>query len=263
MLVGGAHYHFGIAEYLIMQNSIVEAQPTNLPTNRNPFIAFASAVSPQQAIIGKLLRFNRGEYITGAQDDTGTVALGTRLMAALDYLSIGWVRWSAGKPVEHILKAVIDHGEDLPPRSALGHQDKSQWEPDVSGKPRDPWAITAYLPLGDVDAFTFVTASRGGLEAIGRLSNFYGRDDKSATQFPLVELGVGSYAHRERSIGRVKFPEFKPVGWAPKGGFTIAGTFKPIGWGSRGDFPGMQAVEPGWSTADPTEGDLGEAGGVE
>ena len=34
----------------------------------------------------------------------------------------------------------------------------------------------------------------------------------------VVALGVGSYAHRDRSIGRVKFPVFEIVGWAPKDG---------------------------------------------
>jgi hypothetical protein len=34
--------------------------------------------------------------------------------------------------------------------------------------------------------------------------------------YPVIELGVGSYQHRDKSLGRIKFPIFKPVGWTAK-----------------------------------------------
>jgi len=34
--------------------------------------------------------------------------------------------------------------------------------------------------------------------------------------YPIIELGVGSYVARDKSRGRIKFPILKPIGWSAK-----------------------------------------------
>ena len=107
-------------------------------------------------------------------------------------------------------------------RSDLGDHDKDRWEVDNEGQPRDPWQFTNYLILHDAESgevYTFATASKGGLGAIGELCKAYGKAMRQKPdQYPVIELDVGSYQHRDRSLGRIKFPIFKIVGWIAKDG---------------------------------------------
>jgi hypothetical protein len=107
-----------------------------------------------------------------------------------------------------------------PQRSELGDLDKEMWERDSEGKPRDPWQPTNYLVMRDLDTgetFTFTTSTNGGFGAIGELAKAYGKHIRQhPDDYPVVELDVGSYQHRDRSRGRIKFPIFKIVDWVNK-----------------------------------------------
>jgi hypothetical protein len=75
----------------------------------------------------------------------------------------------------------------------------------------------------DGELFTFATSSRGGITAVGKLSTLYGRHcAKHRDEFPVVELGVGTYLHANKAYGRIKFPEFTVVGWTSKSTFDRA-----------------------------------------
>jgi hypothetical protein len=192
-------------------------------TGADPFAAFANAVSPK-FILGKLLRFTKGDYIAGEHDDT--VQLGTKFIAGMDWLLTGWVRWESGKPAEHRMVRVID-GYSPVSRDELGYLDQSTWEKDAANEPRDPWQLTSYLPMVDEsnEVFTFSTSSRGGQNAIGDLSRVYSTSRKSeahADDFPVIELQCGAYQHQNSQFGRIKFPDFKRIGWAPKDTFWKA-----------------------------------------
>ena len=39
-------------------------------------------------------------------------------------------------------------------------------------------------------------------------------------EYPIIEIGVGSYKHPNPEFGRIKFPTFEIVGWAPKAAFS-------------------------------------------
>jgi hypothetical protein len=154
----------------------------------DPFAAYADAIAPQY-IIGEMLRFSKGDYIVG-QDDT--VPAGTTFTANLDELMAGWIKWVDNKPVEHIMVRVAD---GIPPkkRTELGDDDKTLWELDSQGKPRDPWQFTNYLPLMNEkgELFTFTTSSRGGLGAIADLSRRYARHRKRHPNvFPVIALNT-------------------------------------------------------------------------
>jgi hypothetical protein len=187
----------------------------------DPLEAYADAVAPR-FIIGDLLRFSKGDYLAG--ESGRDIPLGTTYTAALTLLMAGWVKWQDSKPVEHIMVRVND-GKTPPKRAELGDHDETKWETDVSGDPRDPWAFTNYLPLMDDkgELYTFTTSSRGGIGAIAGLARRYANHRRRHPDvFPVISLGVDSYAHKNKEFGRIKFPVFAPAGYEPKTKFLEA-----------------------------------------
>jgi hypothetical protein len=187
----------------------------------DPLVAYADAVSPRH-IIGKLLRFSKGDYIAG--EGSEPVPISTKFTVAADELMAGYVKWVGGKPVEHIMVRVAD-GNLPPKRSDLGDQDRSAWESDDHGDPRDPWQFTNYLPMMDEsgELYTFTTSSTGGVDAVSNLVRRYGHHRRRHPDvYPIISLGVGSYPHKKKEYGRIKYPDFIPAGYEPKTQFLAA-----------------------------------------
>jgi hypothetical protein len=193
---------------------------TSITEAANAFEAYADRVCPK-FVEGELLKFSKGDFFAGEKDTP--VPLGTRMVAALDALEHGWVRWAEGKPVER--QMVLVHGGGKPKkRDELGYDDPITWEVDSAGDPRDPWQFTNYLPMMNekMKIFTFSTTSDGGASAIGALTRAYAkclRKGTHAQDFPVVELQSSSYEHKNKEYGRIKFPEFQRVGWIAKKDF--------------------------------------------
>lgn len=188
----------------------------------NHFQAYGDQAS-QRSIVGKLLKFSKGDFLCGENDEE--VDEGTRFVANMDELMVGWIRWSDSKPTDQIMGRVAE-GYQPPRRNELGDDDKSRWEVDEQGRERDPWQFSNYLILkaeeGD-ELFTFTTSSRGGLNAIGELCKAYGKAMRQKPdEYPIIALGVGSYQHSNKAYGRIKFPIFEIVGWAAKTDFAEA-----------------------------------------
>jgi hypothetical protein len=207
-----------------MTNEVTTYETRALATkaNADPFLAYADAVRPEH-ILGKLLKHSKGEYLAG--EDAEVLPLGTKMVVAMDLLTIGYVRWSGGKPAEHRMVMVAD-GAQPPRRVDLGDADPACWEErDASGAPRDPWQLTQYLPMIDEsgELFTFSTSARGGIGAIATLARNYARSRAAHPgQFPVIELQVDAYSHSNSSYGRIKVPVFKFVGWEAKATFLKA-----------------------------------------
>jgi hypothetical protein len=205
-----------------MTNAIAKTNGTALAVHDlDPFEAYANAVSPR-SIVGELLKFSKGDFIAG--EDGRDIKAGTVFTANLDELMAGYIKWENAKPVEHRMVRVAD-GVTPPTRSTLGDTDESKWEKDDRGEPRDPWQFTNYLPLMSTegDLFTFVTSSRGGIGAVGQLARTYARHRRNSPNVhPLITLDVGSYEHSNKAFGKIKFPQFNPVGWELKEGFNKA-----------------------------------------
>jgi hypothetical protein len=199
-----------------MTNEVATLQP-------NAFESYANTMSTSR-IVGELLKFAKGDYFAGQQERE--IPLGTKLVAIMDQLMVGWVKWRDNTPVEPPIMGLLAQGYTPPRRSELDDNDKAQWEPDDEGKPRDPWQFTNYLILADPDTkelYTFTASSRGGLGAVGELCKRYGRHMREKPdEYPVIELGVGSYQHRNKAYGRIKFPVFKDAGWADKAPFVEA-----------------------------------------
>jgi hypothetical protein len=190
--------------------------------NTNYFQSYGDQVS-QRSIVGSLLKFSKGDFLAGENEEE--VEEGTRFVANMDELMVGWIRWWDAKPSDQIMGRVSD-GYQPPKRNELGDDDKSRWELDDKNEPKDPWQFSNYLILkaeeGD-ELFTFTTSSRGGLNAIGELCKAYGKAMRQRPdEYPIIALGVGSYQHSNKAYGRIKFPIFDIVGWAGKADFAQA-----------------------------------------
>ena len=204
-------------------NEITKPKNTSVAGPSNPFTSYGEAAS-QKSIVGTLLRFTKGDYLAGQEDEE--VPVGTQFVANMDELSAGWIRWEANKPSDTVMGKIAE-GYQAPRRNELGDDDKAQWEVDNQGQQRDPWQFSNYLLLkgtGDDDElYTFTTSSKGGLNAIGDLCKVYGAAmAQHPAEYPVIAIGVNAYDHPNRSFGRIKVPTFKVVSWAKKSVFAEA-----------------------------------------
>jgi len=186
-------------------------------TGSNPWVEYGASVVTT-TFTGKLLKFSKGDYTAGKENDE--VALGTRMVANMESLAVGWSRWVDNKLTEQRL-GLIAEGFKPPRRPDLGDMDKEAWPIDEENdEPIDPWKFTNNIVMANAETgelYTFTTSSRGGLNAIGVLSKTYGETRHlHPDEWPIIELGCGSYQHSNRAYGRIKFPTFGMVGWSPK-----------------------------------------------
>ncbi len=202
------------------QNALKKSESTELQTmDKNYFESYGSQMS-QSNIVGQLLKFSKGDWLVGQDDEE--LKSGTKLVANMNSLMVGWIKWVDNKPAEQLMGSLIE-GFQPKRRSELGDTDEDQWEVGTDGKARDPWQFTNYLlmkPPGkgkDDELYTFSTSSRGGLSAIGTLCKAYGKEMRAKPdQLPIVELGVDSYNHPNKEFGRIKVPLLTVVGWEDK-----------------------------------------------
>ena len=197
----------------------LQTRRNDLPTTNesNPYIAFADAAL-QRRIVGSLLKFDKfGEWISGESGDV--LPIGTELVAQMEELHYGWIKWEDGKPVEQIMGRVKD--EFTPPkRNELGDTDKEEWPVDDDGRSRDPWQFSYYLILKAANSdelYTFATSSKGGKDAIAKLAKVFGAAQRyREDQFPVVALNQSFYMHPNKEFGKIKTPQFDLVAWTSR-----------------------------------------------
>jgi hypothetical protein len=167
----------------------------------------AAAENAERVIKGTLLKFGDWRWTKGKE---GTeVEEGTTLVAVST--AAAWGKWHGGKPVQYLMR---QPGKRLPDRDELGELDKTKWELGPDGQPKDLWQNTRFVYLVDpvsAEAYTFVTASWGGRQAVNDLAEQiqrvrFGRPGAS----PLVELRAEPWMTK---FGRKSKPFFKVVGW--------------------------------------------------
>jgi hypothetical protein len=201
------------------QNNLVNLQ-------KNYFQQYGEAVSGQQTIVGSLLKFSKGHWLKGAEEEE--VVAATKFVVNMDEMFTGFQCWKDNKPVEH-RRGKISEGWAPPKRAELGDMDQEQWELDTNDKPRDPWQFNNWLlmkPVGkrystDV-ALTFITSSQGGISAVGKFTKAYG--DQMAQhedEWPIIEIGSESYKHSNKEFGRIEKPILTLVGWEKKSLFVV------------------------------------------
>jgi hypothetical protein len=159
----------------------------------DPFAAYGQEAASGG---GTFLKFNKGEWLKGQNDDE--VALGTKVVANMSELAIGWIRWSDGKPAERRL-GMLAQGHKPEPRDQLGYTDATLWDTDQDGKPQDPWTFTNELPVADLETgeqLIVSMSSKGGIGAIGNLCKAYGKEYRQREGLvPVLQLDRSSYQH--------------------------------------------------------------------
>jgi hypothetical protein len=131
----------------------------------------------------------------------------------------GWIRFNGkGNPPDTRMGPIFN-GFMPPRREELGDLDESQWPTGLSGRAEDPWQHQIRLPFADKDgeAFVFQTTSVTGRRAVGNLLSHCNRMAKKEPDlWPVVQLRVGGFNHRDDRIGWVPVPTFAIVGKAPR-----------------------------------------------
>jgi hypothetical protein len=158
-----------------------------------------------------ILKFVKGKY--KVQDDE--VALGTEYLAHASQLAFSWIKFVGNEVVDRRQGRAADRF--VPPeREELGDLDKSEWERDDRGNPKDPWTLQNLMPFenpetGEVVIFT--TSSIGGKIATERLAQEYAKRAKrtGSRALPIIHLECAEM--QTKSYGDVKRPHFEIVGW--------------------------------------------------
>ena len=196
--------------------------PPATQSERNYFEQYGDSAG-QKNLVGQLLKFSKGDWLTG--EDNEELEAGTKLVAVMDQLLVGWVKWVGNKPEQQSMGLLIE-GYQPPRRDVLGDTDDTTWEVDDRGQPRDPWQFTNYVVMKDPGAkmdpnsmYTFATSSRGGISAVAQLCQVYGKMMRERPEeYPIVALKTSSYDHPKKEFGRIKVPVLEVVGWEKKPG---------------------------------------------
>jgi len=184
--------------------------------------AYGKAASSRSGgnIVGRLLKFNKGEYIAGQENEE--ISLNTKVVFNTDNVLIGWQRWEDNKPVEWEM-GLVNKGFQPKTRSELGYTDESEWETFEDGKVKDPWTYgnqAVCKTLGrKPELFTLTVGSKGGRQAMGDLLVAYTEaalEEGHKEDYPIIALGRDFYMHSNKAFGKVWVPVFKIVGWQPR-----------------------------------------------
>jgi hypothetical protein len=200
------------------QDVVPVTEPSNAVMAINNYIA----TEDPQAMIGKLLKHSKGEFLKG--QDCEVVPEGSLFTVACDMTLRGFILWKDSKPAKHVLTRIAS-GATLPQREDLGHLGQDQWPLDAQGKPRDPWQPVMYVPMMDSDGelSTFTTGSASGIKSLNRLLKRYATHAaRHPDDYPLVKLKVAFFMHSDRAIGKVFYPDFEPAGYVDRSEFCEA-----------------------------------------
>lgn len=201
-------------------NAVAEINQGGAVTTNAGYDPFA-AYGQEAAQGGAFLKFSKGEWLLGQNDEE--VTLGRKLVASMEDMSIGWIRWDDGKPAERRL-GLLSQGFKAEPRDQLGYTDQSLWDTDENNKPKDPWNFTNEIPMADPETgeqMTFSASSKGGIGCIGNLCKAYGRERAArAGLVPVLELGRDSYMHP--IYKKTYVPVLTIVSWMENSGVPAA-----------------------------------------
>jgi hypothetical protein len=185
-----------------------------------------------------LIKYNSGNWTIADLP----VPPDTEFVLYPDKVSHYWTHFADSKVVTEIIAIVADDEEgDVElrivkgrGRENLGYDDQTKWEPDSSGKPRDPMVYGFALPMRNVKTgavVMFKSASVGGMGAIaGQVASF---NHNKHLGYPIVTLSTSSYKNKKHG-GYTSFPVFVNVGYDTPPAPVIAGR-SPNG----GDGPGV------------------------
>lgn len=185
-----------------------------LPDRAKLSDALAGFSAAKNALMGKaLLRMTKtGSWVFGA--DSESIKTGTRLIANPASLSSGYVAWWLSKiegehmqplsmgPVDPNKLTEVNSGS-IPPGKKV-----------ASGKGWESQASIDLITQSDVPlTLIYKTSSMGGMKTLLTLAGeiAFGMSENPARCYPIVEIDVDSYVHKE--YGEVFTPMLSIVGW--------------------------------------------------
>jgi hypothetical protein len=163
----------------------------NLPAEaREKYMRFRQDVDalPANAVVLKYDGQKNIWHCKGSSMDlTGT------LMACLGHkMAHGWVKFVNKEATDRKISWIYD---DLPLREELGDMDQSKWLPGLDGKPQNPWLLSYYVPLYDLETktqFVWITNNKGGKAEVKNIRGLFAgglRDNPpECLMVPVVEL---------------------------------------------------------------------------
>src|SRR5262245_27050362 len=105
-----------------MPNSVTHASNAVPATaGRNVFASYGESAGGSNFIVGELMKYSKGDYLVGQFNRH--LADGTKLIAAMDTLQVGFQKWEAQRPIAYRIGLLVD-GFVPPKRDELGDLDE-------------------------------------------------------------------------------------------------------------------------------------------
>jgi hypothetical protein len=149
--------------------------------------------------------------------DGTVIPEGTEMTCVYTETQAGQIKFNGeGVPPTRHMGAIFS-GFMPPKRETLGDLDQDFWPKGLDGKPQDPWQHQIMLPLVSTDGekYIFTTSSITGRSAVNKLLNHCARLQEP-NHYPVIQLKLGGFDHRDPRVGWVATPAFAIVGKAPK-----------------------------------------------
>jgi hypothetical protein len=180
--------------------------------DENALSEYQREAQGDSVIVGDLARFDgkRGAFVNKTSDEV--IPDTRKFVAYVDQLVVGYQKFTddgAERRVGQPFK-----GFRLPRRKDLGDDDTTKWERGLDGNPQDPWQLCNYLLLEDTESgqlLTYTTASVTGRRSVAALVQSY-RRAFGQDAYPVIQLRVGGFKHRDPKIGFVPTPILNIVG---------------------------------------------------
>jgi len=167
---------------------------------------------------GTHFKFSKDGKFVRNEDDS-EIPEGTELAVIYEEIEVGWKKFNGkGNPPDRRMGRLFA-GFKMPKREELGDLDPGAWAQDLSGKPADPWQHQVELPLmsANGERFIFNTSSVTGRRAANTVISHCARmAARDPDLYPVVQLKVSGFQHRDDRVGWVKTPAFAIVGKTPK-----------------------------------------------
>jgi hypothetical protein len=181
--------------------------------------SFLDEIAPA-SITGNIMKFDTkaGRHFT--PHDDATIDGETVFVALCDQTIAGYVHFNGpGNPPDRHMGLIYD-GFVVPKRADMGDDDPALWEPGLSGEPDDPWPLHVYVPMQNTETNevnTFIATTKTARLAVGKLLQHYDRTLKTdAGHYPLIQLKVGGFKHKDPRVGWVHTPVLAIVGKYPR-----------------------------------------------
>jgi hypothetical protein len=180
-----------------------------VPATRPALDRYLDGVAPPASVTGRMLKFNKaGQYVTA--DDGTVIGDDIDFIANCPQTLAGFIKFNPDGPPDRAMGLIFD-GFIVPERESLGDLDENDWPRGLSGGPEDPWRHQMCLVLqqaGTAELFTFVTSSKTGRAAVGKLLQHFRRTQKTHPgMLPVVRLKQGGFDSK-KGHGWVTTPAF-------------------------------------------------------